>query len=582
MGGRADGLAHSRLPHSDAEMNASSGAGPRTAPAAILAVAIVLSACSAPGASPSPPSSAPPSPDPSPALTPAPTALPRSVAWAWQAPLGPRVAAGPDSTLYATGRGPTCQVEIHALRPDGSELALRWPYCVAGATYDVDDLVVDGSGSVVVSVFAGGPGQIVGLGPDGTPGPGWPAPFGWLVGALQSGLVVLTPSEGGSGSTELRAYGPAGSLLAGWPVTVPGSVVNDAAAAHVAPGDAVAVLYRDMATGHRSVTVIERDGSTRPGWPVSIPNDMDGRSVVIDLVTTDGRVVLRSHEPWPAEGIAPEGAIAAMRGLSAQVAVIRPDGTIPAGWPVRFQQPLSPLVESPAGRLLAVAGDVQYGPEPEAREPDGPYAVVSLEPDGAASPGWPVQLPDGVFPQPAETTPGPVLPWGLPPTVGEDGSAVVLIGGGHGPEGFAWVERDGTMATVHELPGTMTVSHGQPAAPGGPAIPPVIVDDRVFIAVGVELPAAFAGAADRPGSDAPRADRPIPALTVGTTASDLPEDGVLAVARTGAVAGWPVMLPTGTYVSQMLVDGGLLIVAGSAGDDPGVLTAVDPAAAGGN
>jgi len=107
---------------------------------AVLAVTILLAACAAPGASP-----AAPSPDPSPALPPSPTAVPASVAWAWQAPLGPRVAQGPDDTLYATGRGSTCQVEIHALRPDGSELATGWPYCVAGATYGVDDLVVDGS-----------------------------------------------------------------------------------------------------------------------------------------------------------------------------------------------------------------------------------------------------------------------------------------------------------------------------------------------------------------------------------------------------------------------------------------------------
>lgn len=560
-------------------MNATLHLRPRATQAVALAVSVLLASCAAPGASLVPPSPSPPSPNPSPVPMPSPTAVPASVAWAWQAPLGPRVAAGPDGTLYATGRGPTCRVEIHAMRPNGSELALRWPYCVAGATYGVDDLVVDGGGTVYLSVFGGGPGQIVGLASDGTPGPGWPAPFGLLVGALRSGVVVLTPSQGGSGSTELRAYDPAGSLLAGWPVTVPGSVVEShAEAAHVAPGDAVAVLYRDMSTGHRSVTVIERDGSTRPGWPVAVPNDMDGASVVIDLVTTDGRIVLRSHEPWPVGD-----SMEAMGGLRAQVAVIGPDGTISAGWPVRFQQPLSPLVEGPAGRLLAVAGDVQYGPEPAAREPIGPYVVVSLEPDGVASPGWPVRLPDGVVPQPADTAAGPVAPWGLPPTVGDDGSAVVLIGGGHGPEGFAWVERDGSLATAHELPGTMTVSQGQPAAPGGPAIRPVIVRARVLLAVRVELPAAFAGESVRPGWDAPWPDRPIPALAAGTTATDDPgaRDGILAVERTGPVAGWPVLLPESTYVSTMLVTDGQLIVAGIAGDDPGVLAAVDPAAAGG-
>jgi hypothetical protein len=482
--------------------------------------------------------------------------------------------------LYATGRGSTCQVEIHALRPDGSELALRWPYCVAGASYGIDDLVVDGGGTVYLSVFGNGPGEVVGLAPDGTPGSGWPAPFGWLVGALQSGIVVLTPTPGGSGSTELRAYDPAGSLLQGWPVTVPGSVVESPEeSALVGPGDAVAVLYRDMATGHRSVTVIERDGSARPGWPVAVPNDMDGRSVVIDVVTTDGRVVLRSHEPWPVEGIAPEAAIAAMRGLRAQVAVIEPDGTIRDGWPVRFQQPLSPLVEGPGGRLVAVAGDVQYGPEPGSREPVGPYSVISLERDGAPSPGWPARLPDGVSPQPAEETPGPVSPWALPPVVGGDGSAVVLVHGNR-TEGLAWFERDGSLATLFRLPGSTVISHGVPAAPGGPARLPLIVGDRVFQAVSIEPAAAFAGSPDGPGSDAPSADRPIPALTAGTSGGSL--DGILAIERAGAVPGWPVLLPGRTFVNETLLADGMLVVAGGTGEDAGVLAAVDPASGGGD
>ncbi len=430
-----------------------------------------------------------------------------------------------------------------------------------------------------MSNYGAGPGRIVGLTPDGTPGPGWPAPFGWLVGTLEAGVVVLVPSP--SGPNELRAYDPAGQALPGWPVTAPGPIVEPA---FVGPGDAVAVLYRDLSTGHRWVTVIERDGSTRPGWPVAVPNDMDGRSVVIDLVTTDGRVVLRSHEPWPAEGIAPEVAIAAMGGLRAQVAVIEPDGTIRADWPVRFEQPLSQLVEGPGGRVYAVAGDVQYGPNPENRDPAGPYFVVSLEPDGVASPGWPVQLPDGVMPQPAEETPGPVPPWALPPTVGDDGSAVVLIGGGHGPEGFAWVDRDGSLATVHQLPGTTTVSHGQPAAPGGPAIPPVIVGDRVLLAVGVELPATFAGDPARPESDAPRMDRPIPALTADTSTAGTSggaQDGILAVERTGVVDGWPLLLPGGGFVSELLVLPDRIVVVAGSNESGYVVAAVDPTAPGG-
>lgn len=301
---------------------------------------------------------------------------------------------------------------------------------------------------------------------------------------------------------------------------------------------------------------------------------MDGASVVIDLVTTDGRVVLRAHEPWPVTD-----RVEAMVGLAAQVATILPDGTIPAGWPVRLAQPLSPLVEAAAGRLVAVVGDVQYGPGPDVREPTGPYGVVSIEPDGSPSPGWLAVLPDGVVPQPADTAAGPVAPWALPPVVGGDGSAVVLVRAGDG-EGIAWLDPDGGVASILELPATMALSHGMPAAPGGPAKLPLIVGERAFLFVGLRRPAAQVGDGSPP-VDAPAPGPALPALVAGTSGGS--QDAVLAFERSGPAPGWPVVFPADTYAGDALVTpGGMLIVAGTTegeGDAlPGVVGAVDPAA----
>jgi hypothetical protein len=232
-----------------------------------------------------------------------------------------------------------------------------------------------------------------------------------------------------------------------------------------------------------------------------------------------------------------------------------------------------------------VLGDVQYGPDPTNREPVGPYTVVSLEPNGAASPGWPARLPDGITPQPAEVTPGPVVPWALPPVAGTDGSVVVITRGAGseglawGSEGLAWFDGDGSLATSFQLQGATTLSSGVPAAPGGPATLPVLIGERAFVAIGIKTAGALAAGDGQPGSDTPGVDRPIPALTVDTSGGS--RDGVLAVERDGVVAGWPVLLPRSTYVVRMLIaTDGTLVVSGSTDAGAGVVAAIDPTATG--
>ena len=129
-------------------------------------------------------------------------------------------------------------------------------------------------------------------------------------------------------------------------------------------------------------------------------------------------------------------------------------------------------------------------------------------------------------------TPGPVPPWAQPPVVGDDGSMVVAMGGWEGPHGIVWIETDGTIAITHLLPDGMTISSGQPMAPSGPPLAPVLAGDRAFLAVTLQAGARIDDA-DRPvGMDA------LPGSLVNTEGTnDLGMDTMLALDRGGPVAG---------------------------------------------
>ena len=315
-----------------------------------------------------------------------PTGSAAAPGWRWQR-TGDSFALGPGETVYTTGNGEACEHALDALDAAGAELA-GWPYCATPGMWP-DFVTVDQGGTAYIA--AGGE-TVVGLGIDGRPGASWPQGFGWLVGTRDDGIVLVTPSH--TTLSEIVAYDATGQGIPGWPVKVPGAIVDTdgaspAGSVAVGADGSVAVLYRDLSTGYRWVTVIEPDGRTRPGWPVLVPNEMDGRSIALDLVTSDGRIVLRSHEPWPVIDSA-----AVMAGLQGQVAVIGPDGTIPDGWPVRFEEPLSPVVEGKDGRLYAIVGDVVYGAT-AGEPPTGPYSVVALDRDGRTPPAGRSACPMG-------------------------------------------------------------------------------------------------------------------------------------------------------------------------------------------
>jgi hypothetical protein len=419
-------------------------------------------------------------------------------------------------------------------------------------------LEVDGAGTV----YAGADGTLVGIDPGGTVAAGWPQPVHESAAAFAGGIVLPRSRS------ELAALDSAGRDVPGWPVTLPGALVDgwDGTPPYLVASDGtVAALYWDIQAGRRFVTLLGPDGRVRPGWPVGVPSEMDGPSLGLDTLTFDGRVVLRSHEPRP-------GGDLPLVGLRAQVLAISPDGSIPGGWPARFDVPLSSVVGGKDGLLYAIAGDVQYAWQGDTWA-GGPYAVVALRPDGAAPPGWPVVLPAGMTPLAAESDiAGPRRPWAQPPILGDAGRVLVATGQNDSRAGLAWIGPGGTIDATVLLPERVGFTSGQPATGGGhPTFAPVLVGERAFGGITITAPAARP-----PDGGVASSETVIRARLAGTTRTSTTVEALVAVDPEGVVPGWPLLLPGSAWINGLLElhDGTVVVLARS--EDAQLLFAAAP------
>ena len=537
--------------------------GPHRARSLLVCLAaIVIGACSSPAGSQPPTdtgSSGTPAAGerPTGATSPpsAPSAGPRTTpgppGWTWQRSIAgaldaAQTAVGPDGTVFAAGAGPAdCRIQIHAFGPAGTELD-GWPFCWTRSRY-LGVLEVDGAGTL----YAGADGMLVGIDPTGAVAPGWPQPVQLSAAAFARGIVVPRSRS------ELAAYDPAGRLLAGWPVTLPGDLVDsrDGAPPYLVASDGtVAALYWDTQAGRRFVTLLGPDGRPRPGWPVGVPAEMDGWSLRLDALAPDGRVVLRSHEPWP-------GGDLPLVGLCAQVLAISLDGSIPDGWPVAFDVPLSDVVAAADGLLHAIAGDVQYAWQGDDWA-GGPYTVIALRPDGTAPPGWPVVLPAGMTPLAAESDiAGPRRPWAQPPILGDAGRVLVATGQNDSRGGLAWIGPGGTIDAAVLLPAETGFTSGQPATGGGhPTFAPVLVGDQAIGGITITAPAARP-----PDGGTASGETVIRARLAGTTRTSTTVEALVAIDPAGLVPGWPLFLPGSAWINGLLElpDGTVVVLARS-------------------
>jgi hypothetical protein len=345
-----------------------------------------------------------------------------------------------------------------------------------GATVAAD-LDHDGRQELVASIPSG---VITVIGRGGTR-PGWPQTFGaypWpaypvgspgigdLDGDGHDDIVACLNVGASPRRVVLTAWRADGTVLPGWPITVPTTARWSACSS---AGTAVADLDGDgraeviQAVSPSAIWAFGGDGAALLGWPFLIPPGAGGdtRSVsaalAIDDLDGDGR----------------REVIAADTGLGPRLFALRPDGTLLPSFPrglgevIDVQAPvtgdldrdglpeivqatlpvshdlLRPPTLDPSRVPFLKTADSILGLQPAAPAPDpsGSGALHLLLTDGSEAPGWP-------------TTLGSSVEWGsLVADLDGDGTPEVFQGDGDLLRGFdaRGVELKGFPLTVHRI-----------------------------------------------------------------------------------------------------------------------------------
>jgi len=301
--------------------------------------------------------------------------------------------------------------EVHRLNADGAELP-GWPVELGGSA----SLIMDG-GWLFVSECPVAPStdpcRLHRFRQDGTEEAGWPVRtmqhcYGGVI--AWDGAVVLQCGQGEV--AQLIAIDRAAHLVAGWPV-----LVDNLREIGQAPGGSLYLLSAPPGGG-LLIDVRGPDGRSRDGWPVELPNAGDRYGASGVLPDPAGFLVA-----WWMDGIVDGICLEADRTVLSRLG---PSGTAAPGWPVtingfgtrpvvasnggiwmRMDGPRSMVVgldshgENLDGWPVDLPADACAGADGSAAAhlvSDGRLVVVQdnilhvFEPDGAASPGWPLVL----------------------------------------------------------------------------------------------------------------------------------------------------------------------------------------------
>jgi hypothetical protein len=245
------------------------------------------------------------------------------------------VEVGPDGTVYVTG-GDT----IEAFHPDGTRVS-GWPYRASRILYPafVATLLPVAEG-VYTDINAG---EVVLLGKDGAPRPGWP--------------VSLPGAADGSSSAQ---------LLIGRDGT----------------------LYAEDQTAD-TIYAYGSYGALKPGWPLQ-----GWAAMTFD---PSGRIYVWKHRFAASASATYSGPAFGYSGpaIETQIGGLDATGRFYPGWPMKFDGPVSPPTFGPDGTVYVTRG-TSYGPG----SPDGSTAsatILAFDRTGNAKPGWPVSLPAGYW-----------------------------------------------------------------------------------------------------------------------------------------------------------------------------------------
>ncbi len=336
------------------------------------------------------------------------------------------VPAADGSTYLATSPwGPKGQGKVYRLDAAG-QVTASWPFAPAGiAAFATPVVAPDGTLYVLGWAYGAGapaaPGsnaaRIWALDPAGRIRPGWPravsgSPFMGDQGlALRpGGGVIYAESIASGGAARYRAVAldATGSVVPGWPVTLPGPPRCSVAPCVTGMVGSTGVWYALVQLGQgpdAEIVALRPDGTPATGWPVRVPG---GEGFVL---AGDGAI-----DAWglDTDATAPPAGLSTI--LRTRFLEFDPEGRLRPGWPVVIDGPASIPALGPDGTLYATTGG----------EPGQVQRVVALAPDGTERTGWPFTLPADLAVYPYAPSPGmPARTTG--PSVGPDGMVYVPV-----------------------------------------------------------------------------------------------------------------------------------------------------------
>jgi len=345
-------------------------------------------------------------------------------------------AAGPDGSAYLEEcAGATVGCVVHRLDASGRDRS-GWPVelttafaCSNGGNCAPAGLYVGTDGTAFVSHWRDSGGlQILAIDPSGRIKPGWPVAPGasgglwWTnvqLGADGTLFMYGIPDDGVQPDSSIAAFGPDGTLRAGWPVSVP-----DRSGYLLGPQGTIVVwsLIDDIGElcsnpRRTAFTILGPDGRTLPGWPrgstgyASSPVvDPDG---TLYYVSATARVYAHDKSGevkagWPVlvpgawNGCGPQGPALAPDGtiyiVGDEIVALSPDGRTRPGWPYRPTGSLSgPCFDS---ECFDYRGGVSFGPDGtvylvvyHGERGNVRAEIIAIDQQGQAKPGWPYPLP---------------------------------------------------------------------------------------------------------------------------------------------------------------------------------------------
>jgi hypothetical protein len=277
------------------------------------------------------------------------------------------------------------------------------------------DLVLNSSGHLVSAHHFALPGVSTGS----------PAAFG------ADGTIYVEGMTPDQSKTVIGAFGPDGTLRAGWPVSVDG-FVNLVA---LPSGGIYAYPYSNIDSG---VRLYGSDGTLRGSWPNAFGNsavlgtdnslytlavDPNGSRGHVAVMRADGGGASGTATDWQDIRVAPDGTVYAWtwdlaagsdtKVVTTRIAAIGTDGNPKTGWPVSIKGSASTPAFGPDGTVYLTLG------------PSGvTSSVLALDPSGHTKAGWPVKLPAGY----TALSDGGAWHWpdiAQAPTLGADGTLYV-------------------------------------------------------------------------------------------------------------------------------------------------------------